>query len=44
MGFCEFSEVRKLTDGSAILCSLYGVRLALGRELGERVLVETIAA
>ncbi|RFC42330.1 MAG: Fe2+ transport system protein FeoA [Verrucomicrobia bacterium] len=44
MGFCELSEVRKLTDGSAILCSLYGVRLALGRELGARVLVETVAA
>ncbi len=44
LGFCEHSEVRKLSDGSAILCSLYGVRLALGRELGERVLVEPVAA
>jgi Fe2+ transport system protein FeoA len=44
MGFCESSEVRKLADGSAILCSLYGVRLALGRELGARVLVEPVAA
>ena len=40
MGFCEQSEVRKISDGSAILCSVYGVKLALGRELGARVLVE----
>jgi Fe2+ transport system protein FeoA len=44
MGFCESSEVRKLADGSAILCSLYGVRLAVGRALGAQVLVEPVAA
>jgi Fe2+ transport system protein FeoA len=36
MGFCESTEVRKLADGSAILCSLYGVRMALGRNSGPR--------
>lgn len=44
MGFCESTEVRKLSDGSAILCSLYGVRMALGRKLGAQVLVEPVAA
>ena len=44
LGFCERSEVSKLSDGAAILCSLYGVRLALGRELGSQVLVEPVAA
>jgi Fe2+ transport system protein FeoA len=44
LGFCERSEVSKLSDGSAILCSVYGVRLALGRELSARVLVEPVAA
>ncbi len=44
LGFCERSEVSKLTDGPAILCSVYGVRLALGRELSARVLVEPVAA
>lgn len=44
LGFCERSEVSKLSDGPAILCSLYGVRLALGRELGSQVLVEPVAA
>ncbi|MEI6871066.1 MAG: FeoA family protein [Verrucomicrobiota bacterium] len=44
LGFCEYSEVCKLTDGSALLCRLSGSRLALGRELGARILVEPIAA
>lgn len=44
LGLCEHTEVRKLSDGAAILCSVYGVRLALGRDLGARVLVEPIAA
>ena len=44
LGFCESSEVCKISDGAAILCSLYGVRLALGNELGARVLVEPVAA
>ena len=44
LGFCERSEVCKLTDGSAILCRLSGSRMAVGRELGALVLVEPIAA
>ncbi len=44
LGFCELSEIKKISDGPAILCSVYGVRLALGRELGARVLVEPVAA
>jgi Fe2+ transport system protein FeoA len=44
LGFCESSELRKISDGAAILCSLYGMRLALGHELGARVLVEPVAA
>ncbi len=44
LGFCETSVVCKVTEGSAIICSLYGTRLAIGRSLGERILVEPVAA
>lgn len=44
MGFCEFCEVRKLAEGSAMICLLNGVRVAIGRELGAHVHVEKLAA
>ena len=37
-------EVRKVSDGAAIICSLMGMRVAIGRDLGEHVRVERIAA
>lgn len=42
LGFCETAEVRKLTDGSALICQLQGVRLAIGRRLGADVYVEGV--
>ena len=44
MGFYDTAEVRKLSDGAAIICLLLGVRVAIGRDLGEHVHVEPIAA
>ena len=44
MGFYDTAEVRKLSDGAAIICLLLGVRVAIGRDLGEHVHVEKIAA
>lgn len=44
MGFCELCEVRKVAEGSAMICLLNGVRLAIGRELGAHVHVERVAA
>lgn len=44
MGFCERCEVRKVTEGGAMICLLNGVRVAIGRELGAHVHVERIAA
>jgi ferrous iron transport protein A len=44
MGLCESSEICKVMDGSAIICSVYGMRLAIGRALGEAVLVEPVLA
>lgn len=44
LGFYDTAEVRKISDGPAMICSLFGVRVAIGRELGEHVRVEKIAA
>lgn len=44
LGFQDQMEVRKVSDGAAIICSLLGMRVAIGRDLGEHVQVERIAA
>ena len=44
LGFQDRMEVRKVADGAAIICSIMGMRVAIGRDLGEHVRVEKIAA
>lgn len=44
LGFSESTEVCKIAQGAAIICSLYGTRLAIGKSLGKLVLVEPVAA
>jgi Fe2+ transport system protein FeoA len=44
LGFYDSAELRKISDGAAIICSLLGMRVAIGRDLGEHVRVERIAA
>ena len=44
LGFYDRAEVCKISDGAAIICSLFGMRVAIGRDLGEHVRVERIAA
>jgi len=44
LGFQDRAEVRKIADGAAIICSIMGLRVAIGRDLGEHVRVERIAA
>ena len=44
LGFCESAEICKVTDGSALICQLKGVRLAIARNLGSDVLVERVVA
>ena len=44
LGFQDQMEVRKVSDGAAIICSLLGMRVAIGRDLGEHVQVERVAA
>lgn len=42
MGFCASVEFKKIADGGALICQLLGARIAIGRELGQHVLVETV--
>ena len=44
LGFQDRVEVRKVSDGAAIICSIMGMRVAIGRNLGAHVQVEKIAA
>ena len=40
MGFCEQMQVRKLTGGRNLICSVCGTRLAISSDLAEQVLVK----
>lgn len=42
MGFCEFAEIRKVSQGSALICHICGVNVALSKYLAKNILVETI--
>jgi Fe2+ transport system protein FeoA len=44
LGFYDHAEVQKISDGAAIICLLLGMRVAIGRDLGEHVHVERVAA
>ncbi|MBC7980587.1 MAG: ferrous iron transport protein A [Armatimonadetes bacterium] len=39
LGFCEQMQLRKLSNGRNLVCSLCGARMAISRELAEQVLV-----
>jgi Fe2+ transport system protein FeoA len=43
MGFCEELQVRKLSSGRNLICSVCGTRLAISRELAEQVRVAPVA-
>jgi ferrous iron transport protein A len=43
LGFCEQLQVRKISGGRNLICSLCGTRMAISRELAEQVLVTTVA-
>ena len=42
LGFCESAEVRKISDGGAMICNLLGTRVAIARDLGLNILVEPL--
>jgi ferrous iron transport protein A len=39
MGFCEQMQVRKLSGGRNLICSVCGTRMAISRELADQVVV-----
>lgn len=43
LGFCEQLQVRKLSGGRNLICSLCGTRLAISRELAEQIRVDFVA-
>jgi Fe2+ transport system protein FeoA len=44
MGFHDRIVVKKVADGSAVICVIMGTRVALGRELCDHIEVERLAA
>ncbi len=42
LGFCEQMEVRKISGGRNLVCSICGTRMAISRELAEQVLVSPL--
>ncbi len=42
LGFCEQMQLRKLSNGRNLVCSLCGARMAISRELAEQVLVSPV--
>lgn len=39
IGFCENASIKKIANGRNLICSIYGCRVALSRELAKQVLV-----
>ncbi|MFC5050198.1 ferrous iron transport protein A [Rubritalea spongiae] len=39
MGFCESMEVKKLSHGHNLLCSVCGTKMALNKKLADQILV-----
>lgn len=42
LGFCEQMEVRKISGGRNLVCSICGTRMAISRELAEQVFVSPL--
>ncbi|HEY8962141.1 MAG TPA: FeoA family protein [Luteolibacter sp.] len=42
LGFCEQLQVRKLSNGRNLICSVCGTRLAISRELADQVWVAPV--
>jgi len=44
LGFCESLNVRKLSNGRNLLCSVCGTRLAVSSDLAEQIKVSPVVA
>lgn len=43
LGFCEKMQLRKISNGRNLLCSVCGAKMAISRELAEQILVSPVA-
>ncbi|HLB32631.1 MAG TPA: FeoA family protein [Chthoniobacterales bacterium] len=43
VGFCEKAEIRLLTRGGQMICSVCGTRLALSRKLAQNIWVKAMS-
>lgn len=44
LGFCEQLQLRKLTSGRNMICSICGTRMAISKDLAEQVYVVPIVS
>lgn len=42
LGFCEQMQLRKLSNGRNLVCTVCGAKMAISRELAEQVLVAPV--
>ena len=42
LGFCEEMQLRKLSNGRNLVCTLCGAKMAISRELADQVLVDPV--
>ncbi|WP_411826854.1 FeoA family protein [Luteolibacter sp. AS25] len=42
LGFCEQMQLRKLSNGRNLLCTVCGAKMAISRELAEQVIVDLL--
>jgi Fe2+ transport system protein FeoA len=42
LGFCEQMQLRKISNGRNLVCTVCGAKMAISRELAEQVLVAPI--
>ncbi len=40
LGFCEDAEIIKISQGTALICQVCGVRMALSKGLAKQILVQ----
>jgi Fe2+ transport system protein FeoA len=42
LGFCEQMQLRKISNGRNLICTVCGAKMAISRELAEQVLVSPV--
>ena len=42
LGFCEKAKIKKICEGRIIICDICSCKIAISRELGERIEVQIV--